>query len=42
MAELERAINELGPLTAPASGFSTLYRENQRSGLYYVTPESDD
>ena len=42
MDELNRAINELGPPTAPASGFSTLYRQNQRSGWYYVTPEDSD
>jgi hypothetical protein len=42
MSELDRAINELGPPTAPAPGFSTLYRQNQRSGLYYVTPEDSD
>jgi hypothetical protein len=42
MAELDRAINELGPPTAPASGFSTLYRNNQRSGWYYTTPEDSD
>jgi hypothetical protein len=38
MAELERSINE-APLTKPSSNFATLYRENQRSGWYYVTPE---
>jgi hypothetical protein len=37
-AELEKAINESVPLK-PSPNFATLYRENQRSGRYYVEPE---
>jgi hypothetical protein len=39
MAELDRAINE--PKSEP-SNFAARYRENQRSGWYYVTPEDSD
>ena len=42
MAELDRAINEAVPLTKPSPSFSTLYRQNQRSGLFYTTPEDSD
>jgi hypothetical protein len=42
MAELDRAINESAPLTKPSPNFSTLYRQNQRSGWFYVTPEDSD
>jgi hypothetical protein len=42
MDALDRAINEPGPLTKPSPGFATLYRQNQRSGWYYVTPEDSD
>jgi hypothetical protein len=42
MAELERAINASAPLTKPSPNLSTLYRQNQRSGLYYVMPEDSD
>jgi hypothetical protein len=41
MAELDRAINEAVPLK-PSPNFATLYRENQRSGWYYVEPEDSD
>jgi hypothetical protein len=40
-AELEKAINE-SALTSSEPNFATLYRENQRSGLYYVEPEDSD
>ena len=42
MAELEKAINaQSAPLTKPSPNFATLYRQNQRSGWYYVE-DSDE
>jgi hypothetical protein len=42
MAELDKAINEFAALRKPSPNFSTLYRQNQRSGLYWVEPEDSD
>jgi hypothetical protein len=40
-AELEKAINE-SALTSPSPNFATLYRQNQRSGLYYFESEDSE